>query len=217
MRWHAERSRSICALAFRHYTLRKKILFISENIYKGNSIINSVSTFGSQLNESLPIFVSAVLKGTFNVLLSEPVNFINATSIAKERGIEVVEKKGMEHNAYSQLVKVEFKTDKEKRSFAGTVFGNSNLRIVEIDEFYFEVIPEGHLLFYSNIDQPGMLATASKILADAKINIGNVSLGRYGIGTKALTVMTVDSPISENVLRNLSNIAGVEDVQLVSL
>ena len=62
-----------------------------------------------------------------------------------------------------------------------------------------------------------MLATASKILADAKINIGNVSLGRSGIGEKALTVMTVDSPISQSVLRNLTSITGVEDVQLVSL
>jgi len=197
--------------------LAEKFGKLTAQLLKGNLRSISVSTFGAQLNDSLPILISAVLKGTFNVLLSEPVNFINAISIAKERGIEVIEKKGMEHNAYSQLLKVEFKTEKEKRSFAGTVFGTSNLRIVEIDEFYFEVIPEGHLLFYSNIDQPGMLAAASKILADGKINIGNVSLGRYGVGTKALTVMTVDSPISENVLRNLSNIAGVEDVQLVSL
>ncbi|MEK7262931.1 MAG: phosphoglycerate dehydrogenase [Bacteroidota bacterium] len=197
--------------------LAEKIGKLFAQLLKGNLRSISVSTYGSQLNDSLPIFVSAVLKGTFNVLLSEPVNFINAISIAKERGIEIIEKKGMEHNAYSQLLKVEFKTDKEKRSFAGTVFGNSNLRIVEIDEFYFEVIPEGHLLFYSNIDQPGMLATASKILADAKINIGNVSLGRSGIGEKALTVMTVDSPIAEYVLRNLSNISGVADVQIVSL
>ena len=197
--------------------LAEKIGKFFAQMLRGNFRSLTVSTSGTQLNESLPIFVSSVLKGTFNVLLSEPVNFINATSIAKERGIEIVERKGMEHSAYSQLLKVEFKTDKEKRSFAGTVFGTNNLRIVSIDDFYFEIIPEGHLLLYSNIDQPGMLASASKILADAKINIANVSLGRSGIGEKALTVMTVDSPIADEVLKKLANVSGVHDVQLVSL
>jgi D-3-phosphoglycerate dehydrogenase len=197
--------------------LAEKIGKLFAQMLKGNLRSLTVSTSGTQLNESLPIFVSSVLKGTFNVLLSEPVNFINATSIAKERGIEIVERKGMEHSAYSQLLKVEFKTDKEKRSFAGTVFGTNNLRIVSIDDFYFEIIPEGHLLLYSNIDQPGMLASASKILADGKINIANVSLGRSGIGEKALTVMTVDSPIADDVLKKLANVSGVHDVQLVSL
>ena len=88
---------------------------------------------------------------------------------------------------------------------------------MRIDAFYFEVIPEGYLLFYTNTDKPGMLAQVGSILAAGKINIAGLSLGRTGIGEKALSVVSVDSPISENMLREIKSIQGVLDAKVVSL
>lgn len=49
---------------------------------------------------------------------------------------------------------------------------------MRIDDFHLEVNPEGYLLFYANIDRPGMLASVGATLAEEKINIAGLSLGR---------------------------------------
>ena len=77
--------------------------------------------------------------------------------------------------------------------------------------------PEGHLLFYTNTDKPGMLARVGTVLAEASINIAGLSLGRFGVGGKALTVMSIDSGISEQVLAKISSLEGVYEAKVVSL
>lgn len=176
-----------------------------------------VRTNGELLSQSSSILTAAVLKGIFEILLTEPVNYINAPIIAQERGIFVSSQREQDHEVYTHLLSVVYETDKEKRNLAGTVFGHRNVRIVGIDTFHFEIRPEGHLLIYRNVDRPGMLAAVGKILADAQINIAGVSLGRYGMGGQALTVMNVDSPIPNGLLMKIAGLQGVSEVKLVKL
>jgi D-3-phosphoglycerate dehydrogenase len=97
------------------------------------------------------------------------------------------------------------------------VFGPTNLRIVKIDDLQLEAKPEGHLLIYSNIDRPGMLASVGLVLANARINIGGVSLGRIEAGKNALTIMSVDSDIPAAVLNEIMRVDGVLDSKVVYL
>ncbi len=73
------------------------------------------------------------------------------------------------------------------------------------------------MLFYSNIDKPGMLANVGKILADANINIAGLSLGRLDIGKEAFTVINVDSEINKDVAKKISSINGVKKVYTVKI
>ena len=77
--------------------------------------------------------------------------------------------------------------------------------------------PYGIFLLYSNLDRPGMLASVSNILANAKINIGGLSLGRYTGGTTALTIIALDETPSQEVIKNISTVDGVSDVRLIFL
>ena len=86
-----------------------------------------------------------------------------------------------------------------------------------MDAFHFEVNPEGHLLVYSNVDRPGMLASVGAILAKYQVNIANVSLGRPAAGASALTVMNVDSDIPAAALEELVGIEGVSRVRVAAL
>jgi D-3-phosphoglycerate dehydrogenase len=97
------------------------------------------------------------------------------------------------------------------------VFSNTHARIVRIDDFHFEVNPEGFLLVYANVDRPGMLASVGATLAGEKINIAGLSLGRDKPGLKALTVINVDTPLTESVLKKVGNIDGVSEVRAVQL
>ena len=172
---------------------------------------------GGYLVQSSKLISAAVLKGVLSHLMSEPVNLINAPVLARERGVLLKEEQESEHEAYLHLLTVDFETEKEKRSFSGTVFGSAHLRIVKIDEYHLEITPDGYLLFYKNIDKPGMLATVGSILAQAGINIAGLALGRDNPGQRALTIINVDSPIPITVLRQLEKVDGVFEVKAVRL
>jgi D-3-phosphoglycerate dehydrogenase len=111
------------------------------------------------------------------------------------------------------MITVHYTTDKESNTLSGTIFGTDDERIIEMNGFFVEVKPEGCLLFYSNIDRPGMVAGVSGILAKGEINIARLSLGRFGIGKGALTVVSTDSAIPEVILKQISALPGVEDVR----
>ncbi|MCI0705912.1 MAG: phosphoglycerate dehydrogenase [Ignavibacteriae bacterium] len=177
----------------------------------------NVRCSGSYLVQSSELVSAAVLKGILSHVMTEPVNLINAPVLARERGIVIKEQKESEHAAYTHLLTVEYETDKEQKNFAGTVFGNSNLRVVKIDGYHLEINPEGHLLFYRNIDKPGMLATVGSILAQAGINIAGLALGRDMPGQQALTIINIDSPIPVQILRQLEKVDGVFEVRTVKL
>lgn len=197
--------------------LAEKIGSLQAQIMKGKLRDLTIATRGELLQKHVDLLTTGVLKGFFSKLMSEPVNYINAPLLAESTGIRINERKERDGENYSHLLTVEYVTDVEERSFAGTVFGTTGPRIVRIDLFSFEVNPDGILLFYTNTDKPGMLAKVGSILADASINIAGLSLGRSAVGGKALTVVSVDNRISEDVLARISLIEGVHEAKVVAL
>jgi len=176
-----------------------------------------VTFYGTLLSESHKLISSAVIKGFLSKLSSDTINLINAPFLAAEMGIVVDEVYAGANSDYTNLLAVECSTSTEKKYLAGTVFGNNEIRIVDIDKFHLELKPEGVMLFYSNIDKPGMLAQVGKILAENKINIAGLSLGRFGIGKEAITVVNVDSSIEKAVLQTISSIEGINNVYTVKI
>ena len=172
---------------------------------------------GSILHSSASLLSASLLKGMLSNLLTENVNLINSPVLAKEMGIKINETKSDENLNYTNLLSVEFLSDKEKRFFAGTVFGSNEIRIVKIDDYLVEVKPEGTLLFYSNIDKPGMVAAVGKVLSEAEINIAGLSLGRLEAGKEALSIVNVDNEIDEKVIKKISEIEGVKNVYSVQI
>ena len=132
-------------------------------------------------------------------------------------GIIINETKTGANTDYKNLMTIEFITDKDKLSLAGTVFGNNEIRLVNLNGFHLELKPEGIMLIYSNIDKPGILAAVGKILADKNINIAGLSLGRIGVGEKALTIVNLDSDIDNNALNKITKIGGIENASVVKI
>lgn len=177
----------------------------------------SVTTMGPSVTQSGELISAAVLKGILSHHLTEPVNLINAPVLAKEMGVVLSERKEADGGSYTNLIKVEYESEQGRRVAAGTVFGNFHPRIVRVDEYFLEILPEGNLLFYRNIDRPGMLAGVGAVLAAAGINIGGLALGRDKPGERAVTIINIDTPIPSRVLQNLEQIDGVFEVKQVKL
>ncbi|MEX0602612.1 MAG: phosphoglycerate dehydrogenase [Bacteroidota bacterium] len=197
--------------------LSEKLGTLIAQLMKGTLKGMTITCSGEVLSSSTTMIRAAVLKGLFSHLMSEPVNLVNAPAIAAEAGLKVTEVGDSERGSYLHLIAVDFETDREKRRIAGTVFGERHMRIVAIDGYHLEFNPEGHLLVYTNVDRPGMLASVGSLLASAKINIAGVALGRNRPGERAMTIMSVDSPISADTLKALGSVEGVLDVRSVFL
>jgi D-3-phosphoglycerate dehydrogenase len=129
--------------------------------------------------------------------------------------LRVEEQRHSEPADFTNLVEVVLETDAGTRSVKGTVLSDDEPRLVGFDHFRFEAKPEGHLLFYQNVDRPGMLATVGGILAEAGVNIASLALGRDRPGETALTAIGLDGSIPDGVVREIRAIEGVEDVRVV--
>jgi len=146
------------------------------------------------------VMTSAVLQGIMSSVTGQPVNAVNAPVFAQERGVHVDELRSSEHEDYAALITVVYQTDKGRRLLAGTLFGKSDPRLVRLDEYTFDAVPQGHMLFYVNRDIPGIIGHIGTAMGDHEINIAQMSCGRHEVGGSALTVLNVDGPIPQTVL-----------------
>lgn len=197
--------------------LAERLGRIAGQIMEGKLKTITFAAGGEGLHGSFEILKSAVLRGVLSPHLDFPVNDVNAPYFARELGIGLSDRKDDYTGNYSQLISVEYETDKEKRNISGTVFGSNAIRIVQVDDYRVEIEPTGNMLFYWNIDRPGMLAAVGSVLAEANINIAGLSLGRKAIGAEALTIIDLDNDVPSSVIRGIADIDGVIKPKLVKV
>ncbi|MEX0821247.1 MAG: phosphoglycerate dehydrogenase [Rhodothermales bacterium] len=159
----------------------------------------------------------AAVRGVLSHWISEPVNLINAPLLAEEMGVNVTEEREAASGGYTNLIEIDLAVGDERRVVAGTIFDRDELRLVRMDDYWLELRPEGRLLFYRNVDRPGMLASVGSILARNDINIGALALGRAEKGSVALTAVSVDEEVSDEVAKEIAGLDGVEQVRRVQL
>ncbi len=175
----------------------------------------TVGCYGETTRRYAEVLTVAALRGLLARWSDEPVNLINAPALAREMGLAIEEQRHSEPADFTDLIEVALETDSGTRSMAGTVLGEDDARLVGLDRFRFEAKPEGHILFYQNVDRPGMLATVGGLLAEAGINIASLALGRDRPGETALTAIGLDDPVPPEVVRQVEAIEGVKDVRVV--
>jgi len=141
-------------------------------------------------------------------LLSTGVNFVNAKKLLKERGIHVEESFDPDCSDFNSLIEISLEGS-ERVSVAGTLFGKEEPRIVKIDHFIIDAIPQGHLLFTRNVDQPGVVGSLGSVLGNEKINIARMHLGRDTQKKEAIALINIDSEPSSEALTQLKNIPGM--------
>ena len=106
---------------------------------------------------------------------------------------------------------------KEKHVVAETVFSGTNPRLVYINNFQLELLPEGNLLILSQTDQPGIIGKIGTILGKANINIANLQLARTGKGEDALSVWSIDEAMAEATLKEIRKMPQVKEARAVTL
>jgi D-3-phosphoglycerate dehydrogenase / 2-oxoglutarate reductase len=161
----------------------------------------------AELNQK-PI-VAAVLAG-FLRTQTDTVNMVNAPLLAKERGIEVREVRTEREGDYHTLLRVSVKTDAGERSVAGTLFGDSAPRVVELFGIKVEADLAGHMLYVVNEDAPGFIGRLGTLLGTAGVNIGTFHLGRRSAGGEAVLLLSIDDAVTPDLLAQVRALPGVK-------
>jgi len=172
---------------------------------------------GELAKQEVAAITTAVVKGLLDPILQVNVNFVNAPVLAKNRGIQVFQAIDGEADGYASLITVRAYSDKTEKSVAGTLFGSHDPRIVMIDGYRIDIVPEGYLLYVPHMDKPRIIGPVGVLIGEHNINIAAMQVGRKEVGGRAVMMLSVDAPVPEETLRQIAGIDGVLDVKMVSL
>ena len=159
----------------------------------------------------------AVLKGVLAPVVGESVNYVNASLIASERGIKVVEAKASRMEEFANLLALELHSNGSVLSLQGTLSARRQPRLVKIDRYFVEASPEGYMLIIKNQDKPGLIGSLGTLLGESNINIAGMTNGRDKPGGEAITVVNIDNHVPVNVLDRVKKLKHVLDAKLIKL
>jgi len=189
----------------------------SSQLTEGRLRLVSVKYSGEIVQQDVAPITMALVKGLLTPVLEETVNFVNARSLAESRGIKIKETRLSTEEEFVNLISVKIETDKEIRRVWATLSPNRQPRIVKIDDFYVEVSLQGYLIVIKNWDKPGLIGYMGTLLAKHSINIAGMTFGRKQPGGEAISVLSVDNPISAALLKKIRKIKNVLAVKVIKL
>ncbi len=172
--------------------------------------------YSGEVNDmNLNYLTSIILRRLLTPALREGVNLINATHVAKQRGIKIEETRVPAPENFTNLITIEIRADNETHRVSGTVFTDKLPRIVSVDGFSVEVVPRGHIIFFTNNDRPGVIGKIGTILGQSSVNIAGMYLGRERQGGKALALLLVDNPVRQEVIEQVRKIENVLSARVI--
>ena len=207
----------VCKVLEPYINLSEKLGSFSAQLVEGRFQELNIIYSGDITAHDLSPLTMALAKGILSPILKETVNFVNAVSLAKDRGIKLKESKSSKEEEFVNLIQLELKTDKETRKIYGTLSSNKQPRIVKVDEYYMELSPLGEMIFIQNQDRPGVIGNLGTLLGKCNINIAAMTFGRDKPAGKAISVLNVDSPISAEILDKIKKTENILSAKVIKL
>jgi D-3-phosphoglycerate dehydrogenase len=160
---------------------------------------------------------TAMLKGLLTPILQYDVNFVNAPFIAADRGIKVVESKSRTSENFASLVKLTVKTLEGEHIVSGTIFGRDLPRILRINNFYLEAIPEGHSLLIHNENTPGVIGRIASTLGSNGINISRMQVGEEKEKRRNVIFLTTNVSVDDGMIKELAKLEHIFSAKRIEL
>ena len=198
-----------------YITLGEKLGSFQGQLAQGRVDVVEVEYSGEIAELKVAPITIAVLKGILSPV-RESVNLVNASHVAQELGIKVIESKVARSTDFASAVTVRVKGVVD-RLVAGAVFHGAQPRIVRIDDFMLEAIPDGCTLLIHNHDQSGVVGHIGQVLGQAGINISRMQLALHESRGEACMLVNIDQDPGEEVLSALREADNMIAVQLLEL
>ncbi|MFN7732432.1 MAG: phosphoglycerate dehydrogenase [Pirellula sp.] len=174
---------------------------------------------GEVADKDTKLLSAAFCAGLLERALTDEVNIINSEMLLRERGIELKEHRNRELGAFSSSITAEVSGSGQRVKAGVTVFGNNMPRLISIDDYRLEAYIDGHMLFFTHYDVPGMIGKVGTVFGRHQVNIGQMSVGRAlnHPGGHAIGVLNLDSRPPQAALDELMSIEQIEKVQWIEL
>ena len=148
----------------------------------------------------------------------EGVNIVNAEMLLRERGIELEEQSRTDPGAFSSVVAVDVVGSERVHRAAGTLFGHSMPRLVQLEGHRLDAYLDGILLVFTHRDVPGIIGQIGTAFGEIGVNIAQMTVGRSTPGGDAIGVLNLDQePGPAAIAQVLASCPGVRSAQVVKL
>ncbi len=138
------------------------------------------------------------------------VNMVNAMTIAASRGVQITESRSATSKEHRSLIALTVETEARTRVISGTLFTGREPRIVNIEGVPIEAALTKDMLFIRNEDKPGLIGAIGTLLGSAKQNIADFRLGRTAGADSAVCLISLDSSLSDDLFKEVSNLPQVK-------
>ena len=176
-----------------------------------------VSAHGMAAQAKIRPISTEAMVGLLAGQFSTPVNRVNVENIAKRQGITLIESQTEASEGYQSLIRITGKCADKTITLAGTLLGDQHPRLVSINHFEIEVVPEGVLLITRHDDKPGVIAAISSVLGAANINITRMQVSIADHEQTAMMVISVSNPLNEQLLKALCAVSAVHTIRQIVL
>lgn len=211
-------SKEVLAKIAPFFDLAEKLgIFLSRMTDEAIEEVN-IKYAGELANYDVRALTRNTVKGILKRNLGSHVNDVNAKFLAERFDIKVNEHKTTTSKGFLHLVSVEIVTSTSThRRIAGTLLNGLGARIVKVDDYVVDVVPEGHLLFIKHKDQPGAIGRVGTLLAQKNINIATMQVGRSTIGGDAIMMLSIDNRVEQAEIEDLTELADIYEVKAIDL
>jgi len=176
-----------------------------------------VALFGRIADVNPRLITGGALTGLLRKRLAIPVNEVNAMTLAQRQGITVREVRSEAARDYLSLIELRAKTGESQTSVAGTLLGENHPRLVCIDDYHVEAVPEGCLIFTRHDDRPGVVGALGGILGRENINISRMQVGTAEGRSEAIALVGVSSPLPAKALEEVRAIPAIRQAIQIEL
>jgi D-3-phosphoglycerate dehydrogenase / 2-oxoglutarate reductase len=166
----------------------------------------------------------AVIVGVLAGHTEEPVNLVNAPSMAHQRGIVFEEKVVSEAEDFNELIRVTILSGGQRVAVAGTGIGPSRVpHLVEVQGRRLTIEMERYVTVFRYEDLPGMIGRVGTAFGEHGINISSAAVGHTPDGAAdgerrlAAMVVTTDAAVPAEVLSEIVAQAGFDNGWTVDL
>ena len=176
-----------------------------------------VALFGRIADIDPRLITAGALAGLLGDRLALPVNEVNATTLAQRQGIAVREVRSEEARDYLSLIELRARTSDRLTNVGGTLLGENHPRLVHIDGYHVEAVPEGCLIFTRHDDRPGVVGALGGILGRENINISRMQIGIAEGSPEAIALIGVSAPLPPKVLEEVRAIPAIRQAVQIEL
>jgi len=192
--------------------LTERLASLHSQLFGGRAGVIEMDFEGQLAQHDVNLLVAAGIKGVLQSYTEERINPVNARLIAAARGMKIVERRTPARGSYTSLVTLRM----HGHDLAGTVLMDEP-RVVRIDGFRVDLVPEGRFLVSQHEDKPGIVGRVGTILGEHDVNIASMLVGRDAPRGRAMMILAVDDPVRTSVLERLHEVDGMSDLHYIEL